>query len=412
MLYDNGQLVSLYSDAFLATKNPLYKEVVIETLDFITREFTNNEGAFYSSYHADSANENGEFEEGAYYRFTKAELKSVIDGDFDIFSDYYNITSFGKWEKDYFVLIRSKSDVEILEKFSITQEKLDEKKKDWKSKLMAYRNKRPKPGLDDKILTSWNGLMLNGYIDAYKALDNKEYLDAAIKNANFIISKQLQKNGSLFHNYKDGKSTINGYLEDYAIVANAFISLYEVTLDEHWLTTANDLTKYAFDHFFDSEKQLFYFTSDLDTALVTRSFEFRDNVIPSSNSIMAHNLFKLSHYFDNKNYAAVSQQMLKNVMPEMKQYPEGFSNWLSLLLNYKENYYEIVVVGPEAQEKLKKINQYYLPHILIAGSTTKGNKPLLLERFIEGETFIYVCVNNACKLPQTEVKKAIQPIAL
>jgi uncharacterized protein YyaL (SSP411 family) len=412
MLYDNGQLVSLYSDAFLATKNPLYKEVVIETLDFITREFTNNEGAFYSSYHADSANENGEFEEGAYYRFTKAELKSVIDGDFDIFSDYYNITSFGKWEKDYFVLIRSKSDVEILEKFSITQEQLDEKKKDWKSKLMAYRNKRPKPGLDDKILTSWNGLMLNGYIDAYKALDNKEYLDAAIKNANFIISKQLQKNGSLFHNYKDGKSTINGYLEDYAIVANAFISLYEVTLDEHWLTTANDLTKYAFDHFFDSEKQLFYFTSDLDTALVTRSFEFRDNVIPSSNSIMAHNLFKLSHYFDNKNYAAVSQQMLKNVMPEMKQYPEGFSNWLSLLLNYKENYYEIVVVGPEAQEKLKKINQYYLPHILIAGSTTKGNKPLLLERFIEGETFIYVCVNNACKLPQTEVKKAIQPIAL
>lgn len=181
MLYDNAQLVSLYSNAYIVTKNPLYKEVVTESLEFIAREMTTEEGAFYSSYDADSETESGELEEGAYYVFTKLELEELLAADFDLFKDYYNINSFGKWEGDHYVLIRDKSDAEIIEKFSITPEALQSKKQSWRKLLLDHRNKRPRPRLDDKTLTSWNGLMLKGYVDAYKTFQKQEYLEAAQK---------------------------------------------------------------------------------------------------------------------------------------------------------------------------------------------------------------------------------------
>ena len=410
MLYDNGQMVSLYSNAYLATKNNLYKEVVTQTLAFIARECTNSEGAFYSSYDADSLTQEGVLEEGAYYVFTKEELSKELGEDFKLFSTYYNINSFGLWENNHYVLIRSKSDPVICQEFGITNEVLQNKKEAWRNALLTYRNKRDKPRLDDKILTSWNGLMLKGYVDAYKAFQEPAYLQAALKNAHFIKSKQWQTSGALFHSYKDGKSTINGYLEDYAAVIDGFIGLYEVTLDSQWITIANELTSYTYGHFFDSEKQLFYFTNDQDPSLITRSFEYRDNVIPASNSMMAKNLSVLSHHFDNQTYATTASQMLKNVLPEIEKYPSGFSNWLDLLANFQNNFYEIVVVGDDAQQKVKEINQYYLPNKLVAGSTKEGNSPLLKQRFIENETFVYVCVNNACKMPETQVSKAIDLI--
>jgi hypothetical protein len=407
MLYDNAQLVSLYSDAYLATKNPLYKNIVTETLEFVAIELTNNEGAFYSSLDADSKTESGELEEGAYYTYTKKELEKLLKEDFSLFESYYNVNEFGKWEDDTYVLIRTKSDQEIIEEFSITLEALRQKKATWRKTLLDYRNKRPRPRLDDKTLTSWNGLMLKGYVDAFKAFDRPEYLEAALKNAKFISEKQLQKNGALYHTYKDGKSTINGYLEDYAAVIDAYITLYEVTLDEQWLNTAKKLSDYSFEHFFDEEKGMFYFTSKEDAALMTRTFEYRDNVIPASNSIMAKNLFKLSHYFDSPRYSETAQQMLKNVEKEMQQYPTGFSNWLDLLANYQYKFYEVVVVGKDASEKIKEINKAYIPNKLIAGSTGVSKSYLLEGRYIEGQTYIYVCVNNTCKLPVKQVSEAI-----
>ena len=408
MLYDNAQLVSLYSHAYSKTKNPHYKEVVTETLEYIACEMTNNEGAFYSSLDADSELENGELEEGAYYVYTKEELKSQLNEDFELFAEYYNINSFGKWEKDNYVLIRNKSDKEILNQFSISLEELQQKKNNWKQKLLSFRNKRAKPRLDDKTLTSWNALMTKGYADAYKVFQEKEYLDAALKNAHFIIEKQLQENGALYHNYKDGKSSINGYLEDYATVIDAFISLYEVTLDEKWIDTAKDLADYSFINFFDEEKSMFYFTSKEDKKLVTRTFEYRDNVIPASNSIMAKNLFILAHHFDENNFSKTAKQMLHNVQPEIASYPSGYSNWLDLLANYQHNYFEVVVVGDQAIDKVSELNNKYLPQILIAGSTTEKKSPLLELRYIDGETLIYVCVNNACKLPVSDVSDAIK----
>jgi len=408
MLYDNAQLVSLYSHAYSLNQNPLYKEVVTETLEYIAREMTNNEGAFYSSLDADSETEDGELEEGTYYIYSKEELKNQLLEDYDLFAEYYNVNSFGKWEKDHYVLIRNKSDEAILEQFSISIEELQLKKQHWKQTLLDFRNKRAKPRLDDKTLTSWNALMIKGYVDAYKVFKEKEYLDAALKNAHFITDKQLQDSGALFHNYKDGKSSINGYLEDYATVIDAFIGLYEVTLDAQWINKAKELSDYSFTNFFDEEKGMFYFTSKEDKKLVTRTFEYRDNVIPASNSIMAKNLFVLAHHFDENKFGKTAKQMLHNVKPEIAGYPSSYSNWLDLLLNYQHNYFEVVVVGDQAIEKLKGINDKYLPQILIAGSTSEKKSPLLELRYIEDETLIYVCVNNACKLPVSEANEALE----
>lgn len=410
MLYDNAQLVSLYSNAYLVTKNPLYKEVVAETLEFIALDLTNKEGGFYSSLDADSKDENGKLEEGAFYVFTSEELQEQLKDDFNIFKEYYNVNSYGKRENNHYVLIRKKTDAEIEKEFGLTSEAFQQKKKNWKETLLTYRNKRDKPRLDDKTLTSWNALMLKGYVDAYKAFGNKEYLDAALKNAAFISKKQLREDAGLFHNYKDCKSNINGFLEDYAFTIEAFIDLHQITLDDKWLDISKKMADYTIANFFDSEKHMFYFTSKNDPAIVTRNFDYRDNVIPASNSAMAKNLFLLSKYFEETNYDEISHQMLKNVSEEIKQYPSGFSNWMDLMLNFKSSFYEVVVVGSNASEKIKELNTNYLPNIIIAGSTGEKDGPLYENRYVPDETLIYVCENNACKLPVTDTKIAIKSI--
>ena len=408
MLYDNGQLVSLYADAYLITKNELYKDIVTETLAYVKNEMTIGNGAFYSAFDADSNTPEGELEEGAFYVWKKDELKSLLKGDFELFSDYYNVNNYGFWEHDNYVLIRKDDDAEIIEKYNLTNDELAGKKSTWKSILLKERNKRSKPRLDDKTLTSWNAIMLKGYVDAYRVFGSIEYLETAKKNANFIINNQLREDGGLDHNYKNGKSTNNGYLEDYATAIDAFIALYENTLNEKWLTTARDLANYTFDHFFDEKSSMFYFTSNEDKSLVSRSIEYRDNVMPASNSFMAKNLFKLSHYFDNSHFGKTAMTMLNNVKPEMQEYPSGYSNWLDLMLNYAEPYYEVAVVGTDAKQKITELNKTYIPNKLIAGSTSDNSMPLLENRFVPEDTYIYVCVNKACKIPVTQVDKAVK----
>tara|TARA_R110002111_G_scaffold235494_1_gene296691 strand:- start:253 stop:2289 length:2037 start_codon:yes stop_codon:yes gene_type:complete len=408
MLYDNGQLVSLYADAYLISKNELYKDIVTETLKYTKQEMTTSNGAFYSSLDADSKTPEGELEEGAFYVWTKKELKTLLKDHFELFSDYYNVNNYGLWEHDNYVLIRKDDDDSIIKKHNLTKTVLAEKKAEWKAILFKERNKRFKPRLDDKTLTSWNAMMLKGYADAYRVFGNDDYLASAEKNANFIISNQLREDGGLNHNYKNGKSSINGYLEDYASTMDAFITLYENTLNEKWLTTARDLANYTFDHFFDGASNMFFFTSNEDASLVSRSIEFRDNVIPASNSIMAKNLFKLSHYFDNEHFSKTAMTMLNNIKPEMQEYPSGYSNWFDLMLNYTKPYYEVVIVGADAKQKIDTLNKTYIPNKLIAGSTSKNNMPLLENRYNPNHTLIYVCVNKACKLPVSEVKDAIK----
>ncbi len=411
MLYDNGQLVSLYSDAFLVFDNYLFEQVVHETLSFVKRELTAPNGAFYSSLDADSNNDEGELEEGAYYVWSEEELKIILDDDFEMFSEYFNINDLGYWENGKYVLIRSENNAHFRRKYDLKKSKLRSKVEGWKAKLLAEREKRDRPRLDDKVLTSWNALMLKGYVDAYRVFGNNDYLDSAIKNAEFLYSSQLRPDGGLNHNYKDGISSINGYLEDYATTIQAFIALYEVTFDKKWLTASRDLANYAFDHFFDDTNSMFYFTSDEDSALVTRNIEYRDNVIPASNSIMAKNLFKLSHYFDNESYHKTATSMLNNVLPELEEYPSAFSNWLELMLSYTNPYYEVAIVGEQALELTSELTKNYLPNILLVGSTKADELPLLKNRFVEDETYIYVCVNKACRLPVKTVKEALKLIS-
>jgi uncharacterized protein YyaL (SSP411 family) len=406
MLYDNAQLVSLYSDAYLISKNELYKETVYRTLAFIERELTNKEGAFYSSLDADSKNENDELEEGAFYVWTKEELKAIIGNDFSLFSEYYNINDYGFWEENKYNLIRTLTNNEFSSKNNISIKELKTKISEWQKTLLKERTKKNRPRLDDKSLTSWNALMLKGYLDAYRVFNEQKFLTIALKNAHFIKNKQLRKDGGLNHNYKNGKSNINGYLEDYAAVIDAYISLYEMTLDQDWLNLAKNLTDYCFLHFYNKELKMFYFTSDEDKNLITRKMEINDNVIPASNSILANSLFKLGLYFENNQYKKTSKQMLNNVISDMENYGSGYSNWLQLYSNLTSDFYEVAIVGKEALTKLTELNQIYIPNKIIAGSTTPSKEPLLKNRFSENKTMLYICVEGTCKLPVSSVKKA------
>lgn len=420
MLYDNGQLVSLYSDAFLITKNELYKETVYNTLDFIERELLHKDGGFYSSLDADSVNKENVLEEGAYYVWKKTELQKIIRSDYDLFSKYYNINDYGFWEHENYNLIRSNSDKEFADIHKLDLTDLKSKIGEWKSKLLAEREKRKPPRLDDKILTSWNALMLKGYVDAYRVFDDNHLLTIAIKNASFIEDKLIKKDGSLFRSYKNKESTINAYLEDYATLIDAYVSLYEASLEEKWLILCKRLMDYTFEHFYDKNSNMFFFTSDVDSQLIVKKTELEDNVIPASNSIMANNLLKLGHLFGDKNYLKISRQMVHNMVPIIESYPSSYSNWITVYSNLSSSFYEVAILGEDAIQKIKDINKEYIPNKIICARTSiLKNKmfiennielPLLENRFVENSTMIYVCVNNSCNFPTTISSVALKQL--
>ena len=410
MLYDNAQLVSLYSNAWQVTKKPLYKEVVEKILFFVEKELTHKEGAFFSSLDADSINEKGIREEGAFYIWKKETLQHLLRSDFDLFAEYYNINTFGHWEHQNHVLIRNASEETIARKHKCSVEKVKTTIQRCNQRLFEARNKRSKPPLDDKTLTSWNALMLKAYADAYKAFGNEDYRNKAVKNARFIIYHQLKEDNGLYHSFKHGKSSINGFLEDYATVCDAFIALYEVSCDEKWLLQARQLVQYCFDYFYDEKSGLFCFTSVKDTVVVTRTVEKQDNVIPASNSIMAKILFKLSHYFQHTGYLETAEKMLQNLKSDILEYPYSHANWLDLALYFTTGFYEIAITGPDAVSRCKEITKYYLPSAIIAATEHETTLPFLKDRFTATQTRIYVCENNHCKLPVETVGEALQQL--
>lgn len=404
MLYDNGQLVSLYSKAYQLTKKPLYKHIVYQTLEYIEREMTAKNGAFYSALDADS-----EGEEGKFYVWNKEELQNILGDDFNLVSEYYNINSKGKWEGHY-ILLRDKSNKEIAEKFNLSETELIEKINAINKQLLKERAKRIRPGLDDKTLTSWNALMLKGYVDAYQVFNEKEFLDAAIKNAQFIIDTQLRKDGGLNHNYKNGVSNLDGYLEDYALTIEAFISLYQATFDEKWLNYAKGLADYTTEHFYDEKTGFFFFTSNNAKGLIARKMELSDNVIPASNSSMAKGLFLLGELFYEKDYTDKAIQMLKNIEAQIPQYIAGYTNWAMLMLQQVKPFYEIAIAGRNSHEKRIEFNQHYAPNKLMIGSIKESKLPLLEMKLVNGTTMIYVCYNKSCQKPVEQVNEALQQL--
>ncbi|TAI48175.1 thioredoxin domain-containing protein [Flagellimonas allohymeniacidonis] len=410
MLYDNGQLVSLYAKAYSVTKNELYREVVERTIDFVIEELKDEKGGFYSSLDADSLDENQILKEGAYYVWTENELKTLVGDDFPLFQDYYNINSYGLWEEGNYVLIRDKSAEEVSKKHNISPSELKTKMNLALEKLKKHRENRPKPRLDDKILASWNGLMLNGLVDAFRYLGDAQYLDLAIENALFIEQELMKEDHSLFRNHKNGGSSINAFLEDYATITEAYLNLYEVTFDEKWLNHAKNLLDYTKSHFLDNESKLFFFTSDEDLSLIRRSIETNDNVISASNSIMAKNLLKFHKLFPEEGYGDMAAQMLKNVQENFDKSAQSYANWLHLVLFESQNFYEIAIVGTNFKRIGTEIAGQYLPNSVLAGTAREGNLGLLENRYSEGKTLIYLCIEGACKLPVTSAEEVFKQI--
>lgn len=411
MLYDNAQMVSLYSKAYAFTKIEWYKEVVEQSLEFIKNNLTTKNGSFYSSLDADSIDNEGQLKEGAFYSWEIDELKELIKNEFPIFKEYYNINSYGKWENNEYVLIRSQEDAAFLEEHKLNSTEFRKMKDHWISILTLKRNTREKPRLDDKQLTSWNALMLSGYLDAYKITQNEDYLSIALKNASFIKNNLYKSDGNLHRSFKNGESSINGYLEDYAFFIEACIKLYEVSLDFEWLNFSKELANYSIENFYNSKSGLFYFTSKKDQPLITRNYELSDNVIPASNSVMAHNLFQLSKYIEEDKFLNISEKMLKSVTPQLQEYPQSYSNWLSLKLNFSHSFYEVVIMGPNAKDLLTQLNKEYLPNVLIAGSDVEStSSSLFKDRYKEGEDLIYICSNGTCQLPVKSITAALELI--
>ena len=411
MLYDNGQLMSLYSKGFKVSNKKHFKKVVYKIHEYINKEMKDNSGGFYSSLDADSKIDENNYVEGAYYSWSYSEIKNLINEDFDLFSKYYNVNDYGYWkEEDKYVLINNVSDTEFISQHNLTEEVFNNKLSNWVSILKEAKKNKKKPSLDYKIVTSWNGLMISGYVDAYKAFNDEIFLNEAIESAEFIYKSLTKNDGGLFHNYVNGKSKVNGYLEDYATIIQASLDLYEITLNQKWIERALKLSEYVIKNFSNDDSALFYFTSKKDEELITRTIEFRDNVIPSSNSIMAKNLFKLYHYFDKQEYFDISKKMALSVTNEFEVYPSGYSNWFDLIYNLKSKFYEVAIVGENAIERATELNKKYLPNKLVIGASTSNDLPLLQNRFINGKTLIYVCVNKACKMPTEDLDESINMI--
>jgi hypothetical protein len=402
MLYDNGQLVSVYSNAFQITQNPLYKKVVKETLEFITRELTSLEGGFFSSLDADS-----EGEEGKFYVWTYKEIEEILGGDTKLYEEYYGITEGGNWENQ-----KNIPDASIGKKDFTVNEEIFRKLQLLNDKLFAEREKRVRPGTDDKILTSWNALMAKGFMDAYKTFGEEIFLLPAKLNIDFLLKNICSENNSLFRNYKNGKSTIHGFLDDYAFFISTLIEYYQISFEESYLQKADAIMKYVVDHFYDKNSGMFFYTDDQYSNLIARKTEVTDNVIPSSNSEIAKSLFLLSLYFDNNDYKEKYLQLLKNVSEDLKTNLNYYSNWAQVMILQVFPTIEIAIVGKDWKEKLKELQRSYFPNAIYSGGESEGKLPLLQNKSVEGKTLIYVCKNKSCRLPVEKVSDAIVEITM
>jgi len=405
MLYDNAQLVSLYAKAFQLTKNPLYKKTVYETLAFIEEELTAPGGGFYASLDADS-----EGVEGKYYVWTKAEVEKILGKDAELFSAYYHITETGNWEHGNSILLRHESDEAVAKQFNISVIELNNTIDACKKILKPTRDKRIKPGLDDKILSSWNALMIAGYTQAYRVFGEEQFLTAAVSNAGFLLKNAMAENGEMSRNYKSGRSSIHALLDDYAFTIAAFIELYQATFDEKWLHEAGKLTAYTLEHFFDPATGMFFYTHNHYADLVARKMELSDNVIPSSNSAMAKNLFLLGHFYGNDDHINKAKQMLVNVAADVARNIYFYANWGILQAWLSSPLYEIAILGDDFKNKRQLFDEQYLPNMILLGGKAGGSLALLANKLVPGQTTIYVCRDKACKLPETEVDRALQQL--
>jgi len=410
MLYDNGQLLSAYALAYAWTGRTDYLDVVRQTVDFAEANWLSPEGGYYSSFDADS-----EGDEGKYYVWTAAELDDLLEDPTDKawFFATYGIRPEGNWEHGKNILYRGLSFGAQARELGTGEEQLTASLARSRQRLLAAREKRVKPGLDDKVLTAWNALMLSGLTDAYGVTGDPELLAKAIRTADFLRTRVMKEDFRLDRNFKDGRSTINGFLDDYGLSIHAFLNLYQHTFDTTWLDVATGMTEYVLLHFESGESGLLYYTSDLDPPLVARRIEVADNVVPGANSVMARNLLLLGELTDNQGYTERARSMFARVWPALRDgnHPAFYSNWCQLMLTLARPPHEVAIVGPECVDRLGEFRRAYRPDAVFLGSPGPSRLPLLENKYVENQTYIYVCRNKICKLPTTSLQQAVKQLA-
>ena len=404
MLYDNAQLISLYSQAYQAFKKPLYARTVERSIEFILREMTSPEGAFYSALDADS-----EGVEGLYYVWTRGELEEALGSEYDLMAAYFDIGGQALWEHDRNILRRGIPDVEFAKAFGITEEELEERLTNARAHLLELRSRRTRPALDDKSLTSWNALMVKALCDAYEVFGNERYITVARTNLELLLTKCERTDGGLWHSYKAGTASIPGYLEDHCFLAEALLAMYGITFEEKWLQEAAAQCEHAVRHFRDERSGLFHFTSDRNADLIARPMEVADNVVPASNSSMAQVLFHLGTLLDDEPYLTMADHMLRTVTDRMVLHPSAYSNWAQLALQRIQPLPHIAITGPDALRIRHAFRDHYLPNRIFLGSHGTSELPLLSERSLP-ETTIFVCIDKNCKLPVHSVEEALREL--
>jgi len=411
MLYDNALLVTLLSKLFMITQNLFYRNKTEETLEYILREMTGAEGEFYSTQDADS-----EGEEGNYYTWTKQQVFEILNPkEANIITSYFDITDEGNFEgknilhvkkkiKDFAASINVNAEIiaTVIEKCKIT--------------LLKERGKRVKPLTDNKILVDWNGLMITAFCYGYRITNNKKYLQAAKKNAEFILNN-LQHQGKLYHTHRMGQSKINGFLEDYANLSLGLISLYEVSSKVEYLMEAYKFSKIVLEKFYNDKEKYFYQSSLHANDLIIRPTQLYDNAVPSGNSSSAALFFKLGKIFENEKYIRICEDLVRTMTEKMKKNPLAFGCLLSESLSFTQGSREVILFGGaderESREFQKVIlNNYYPNEILIHADVLLDQKFNYLKHkeTIENKTTVFICKDFACQSPidnLEELKKVL-----
>ncbi|MBL7739251.1 MAG: thioredoxin domain-containing protein [Chitinophagaceae bacterium] len=401
MLYDNALLVSVLSEAFQLTGHTRYRQVIEETMQFVKRELLHPQMGFYAALDADS-----EGEEGKFYTWSYEEVKKVVQDDAPLFCQYYDINPKGNWEGKNILRVKVPFE-EFAVQHNISAEQLAALLNKAKEKLLAERNKRERPLLDDKIILGWNALMNTACSKACMATGNGEYKKLAIDNMTFLLDKFRDGNtGRFFHTWKNGQAKYPAFLDDYAFLIEALIHLQEVTADQNWLIMAADIVHYVTGHFSEPDTGFFYYTGKEQQDVIIRKKEVYDGAVPSGNSIMAYNLYRLSILLDRPDWKARSMDMLSSIGVAVSRYPVSFGIWSSLLQEIVAGTFEIAVVGAGYEKLMKKISHVYLPHrVLTAASASHPGFPLLSNKALSDYPLIYLCKDYVCQQPVDSIER-------
>ncbi|PKB72697.1 MAG: thioredoxin domain-containing protein [SAR202 cluster bacterium Io17-Chloro-G7] len=409
MLYDNALLARLYLHTYLVTGEPMYRRITEETLDYILREMTDPQGGFYSAQDADS-----EGEEGKFFVWTPEEIQEVLgEKEGNLIGGYFGLTQAGNFEGKTILNVPQEAG-SFAEELGLDLDQLEADIKRAKVSLREVREGRIHPLLDDKVLSSWNGLMLRAFAEAAAALNNEKYLAAAIANAEFLVDTMIPQ-GRLLRTYRGGQAKLLGYLEDYSFVADGLLALYEATFQQRWLDEAISLADAMVELFWDEETGAFYDTGSDHESLVVRPRDVFDNAQPCGGSVATELLLRLAVITGNQEYALKGVSPLRALRDLMGKAPAGTGHWLAALDFHVSSPKEIVIIGPKqdlaTQRLLETVYGRFLPNKVVVGAEGPVEEltqmPLLQDRgMVDGKPAAYVCQNYVCQLPVTE------PVAL